>query len=136
MPLETWRCTLPPALRRARICGDAERLDIPDSVSTDLTGDGFDFDLHGVLRSTRSFTTAVSVLIYESAASAFLLRAVPRGRLVCGRLCFRARTQRTLAPALVAVSSALLLSPGDVLCHGQVSRHRNSRRSGGLGQTG
>ena len=37
---------------------------------------------------------------------------------------------------VVAVPAALLLSPGDVLRHGQVSRHRDSRRRRRLGQAG
>ena len=41
-----------------------------------------------------------------------------------------------LALVVVAVPAALLLSPGDVLRNGQVSRHRNSRRRSGMGPAG
>src|SRR6185369_4239922 len=136
VPLEASRRDVPARLWRARFCGHAERLDIPDSVSAHFPRDGFDFDLHAALDVTRSSATTLGVFFHESEAGAFLLRAVSRGRLE--RRLFRvfSRAQGALALALVAVPATLLLSPGDVLRDDQVGGDGGQRRRGWLGQAG
>src|SRR5258708_21342143 len=134
MRLETSRRALSSALRRVGVCFFAERVDIPNLLSADLAGDGFDSRLHADLERARSFAAAGGLLVYQPAPGVVLLRAVSGGRLERGLLCFRAGTQGTMAAAVVAVPPALLLSPGDVLRHGQVSHYRRARRRGWLGQ--
>src|SRR5207245_4682481 len=126
MSLEASRCALPSAIRRAWLCGDAQRLGVPDPFSADLAHHGSDPGLHANLKRTRSFAATGGQLVYKPAASAFLLRVVSGRRLVRRVLRVRARAPGALAPAVVAFPAALLLSPGNVLRNDQVSHHRNS----------
>src|SRR5207247_10252694 len=136
MPLETSRCAVSSTLWRAGLCGHAERVDIPDHLSFDLSDHGSNAGLHFSLERARLVTAAKRLPVHQSSASSFLLRAVSRSRLVRRRFRVRGGTQRTVGLALVAVPSALLLSPGDVLCHGEISQHCDSRRRGRMGQAG
>src|SRR4029077_20222222 len=116
--------------RRAWLCRHAQRLDLSDSVSVDLADHGSDAGLYADLECARLGPATQRLSIHKSSTGALLLRAVSGGGLVRRMLRVCARTQRALALVVVAVPAALLLSPGDVLRNGQVSRHRNSRRRG------
>ena len=79
MSLEARRRLVSPALSRARIRGHAQRLDLPDHLSVNLTDHGFDPDLHAAGQPARSFATARRLLLHEPAPGAFLLRVIPGG---------------------------------------------------------
>ena len=118
MSVEASRYAVSSALWRAGLCGHAERVDIPDHLSFDLSDHGSNAGLHFSLERARLAAATKRLPVHQSAASSFLLCTVSRSRLVRCQFRFRAGTERTLALTLVALPPTLLLSPGDVLRHG------------------
>src|SRR6185369_7904347 len=85
--VEASRRAVAAALWRARICGDAERLDLSDTVSADLPGDGPDVDLRADLERDRSLAAGAGILVDKLTAGDSLLRVVPRDRLGVSVVC-------------------------------------------------
>src|SRR5262252_2966292 len=81
MPLETSRRAVASEIRHAGLCRYAERLDLSNHLSADLSGDGPAAPLHPPVDFDRSLTAAFRLYVHEPAAGAFLLRAVSGGRL-------------------------------------------------------
>src|SRR6266542_1943992 len=134
MPLDASRRAFSSTLWRPGVRGYAQRLDLSDFVPPSLADHGFDVGVHPDLKWSRSIAATRRLFIHKPAASTFLLRTVPGGRLVRRMFRLRTRAQRALALAVVVISAALLLSPGHVLRNGQVSRDCHSRRRSQLGQ--
>src|SRR5262249_35254837 len=135
-PLETSRRVVASEIRHAGLCRYAERLDLSNHLSADLSGDGPAAPLHPPVDFDRSLTAAFRLYVHEPAAGAFLLRAVSGGRLERRLFCLCARAQGTLAAAVVVVPAKVLLPAGDVLRNDQVGLDGISRRGRRLGQAG
>src|SRR5205085_9682098 len=123
-------------LRHTRLRCHAERVDFSGAVPADLAGDGPDAALHARSDRHRSLAAAGWLLVNQLAAGALLLRLVSRDRLGVRLLRVYARAPRALEPAVVVVSSAILLPPSHVLRDDQIDSDGDSRASRRLGETG
>src|SRR5689334_16704882 len=135
MHVETSGGVVSSALWRARFRGDAERLDLSDSISADLTGDGSDAALRFGSERGRLVATTNRLHLDEPATGVSLLRAVSRDRLGVGVFCVPAGETRALEFAVVVVFAAVLLPASDVLRDDQVSGDGDPRAGSWLGQT-
>ena len=136
MHVEASRCAVSAALRRARVCRDAERLDLSDLVSVDIAGNGSDVDLRARFERDRSLATRPGIFVDEPATGDSLLCVVSRDRLGVGVVCVLVGAARALEFAVVVVPAAVLLPAGDVLRDDQVGCDGHPRTSGWLGKTG
>src|SRR5260370_27921483 len=88
MSLETSRRVVSSTLRRAGLCGHAERVDISGSVPADLSDHGSDSGLHSNLERARLVTAAQRLPVHQCAASPLLLRVAFGRRLLRRLFCF------------------------------------------------
>ena len=76
MHVETQRRTVSTTLWHARVCCDAECLDLSNTVSVDLASDGLDVDLYAGVECAGSLAATNRIFLHQSSTGTFLLRAV------------------------------------------------------------
>src|ERR1051325_4498719 len=134
MHAQAHRCAVSSALRHAWLCSFTQRMDLPNSFSVDLAGDGSDADLHADFGGTRLVAAAKGLFFYKPAPGTLLLFTVSGNRLVGSLLRFHSGKERAVAVTLVAVPATLLLPAGDVLRHDQIRCSSDPWRHRGLGE--